>query len=200
MPSTLRMNTYNVKIQRGIIERLGLEILRLNDDLENEILLVTDEENSETYLQKIIMNLQEYPKPEGTKLRFCEVIINSQEESKNFHAVSNLLEKMASLKLSKKCIIAALGNDVVCSVAGVAAMCCSGGARLVPVPVTLSAMIEVSSGGTASLNLNAGKNFAGITYKPSLVLCDTDCVKNSSSSDTEKIIKDNVKLKMQNIL
>ena len=68
MPSTLRMNNYNVKIQRGLVERLGLEILRMNDALENEILLVTDEENSENYLQKIVMNLQAYPKPEGTKL------------------------------------------------------------------------------------------------------------------------------------
>lgn len=196
MPSTLKMDTYSVKIQRGLIERLGLEILRLNDNVDNEILLITDMENSNLYLQKIIMNLQAYPKNAGTKLRFCELIINSCEDSKNFEAVSNLLESMAKLGLSKKCIVACLGNDVVCSVAGFAALCFS--VRLVPVPVTLSAMIEASSGGSALLNLNAGKNLAAMPYKPSLVLCDTECLKDSPGCENEKILERCVKSKSKN--
>ena len=198
MPSTLKMDSYRVKIQRGLIERLGLEILRLNDNIDNEILLITDIENSNLYLQKIIMNLQEYPKDAGMKLRFCELIINSCEDAKNFEAVSNLLEKMAELGLSKKCIVACLGNDVVCSVAGFAAHCFS--VRLVPVPVTLSAMIEASSGGSAQLNLNAGKNLAAMPYSPSLVLCDTECLKDAPCYESEDIIKRSVKSKTENIL
>ena len=198
MPSTLTMKTYSVKIQRGLIERLGLEILRLNDNIDNEILLITDIENSNLYLQKIIMNLQEYPRNAGMKLRFCELIINSCEDAKNFEAVSNLLEEMAGLGISKKCIVACLGNDVVCSVAGFAARCFS--VRLVPVPVTLSAMIEASSGGSALLNLNAGKNLAAMPYSPSLVLCDTECLKDSPCYESEDIIKRCVKSKTENIL
>ena len=37
MPATVKVkDDYSIKIRRGLIERLGIEILRLNDDIENE--------------------------------------------------------------------------------------------------------------------------------------------------------------------
>ena len=52
-----------------------------------------------------------------------------------------------------------------------------GGVKLVLVPTTLAAMIDSSVGGSAFLNLNAGKNLAGMSCNPSLVLCDIDSLK-----------------------
>ena len=45
MPATIKIKLdendkgYSIKIQHGLIERLGIEILRLNESVENEILL-----------------------------------------------------------------------------------------------------------------------------------------------------------------
>ena len=181
MPATIKVNSrscdYYVKIRRGLIERLGIEILNLNNNIDNEILLITDENVSGLYLQNVIMNFQQCPKPEGTKLRICELLIDSGETAKNFSTVSKLLEEIAALGLSKKCCIVALGGGVVCDSAAWAAGCYMGGVKLVLVPTTLAAMIDSSVGGRAFLNLNAGKNLAGMSCSPSLVLCDIDALK-----------------------
>lgn len=186
MPANVKVNGesgYNIKIRRGLAERLGLEILKLNNDSDTEILLITDEKVSSLYLQKVVLNFHEYPKPEGIKMRFCELIIDSHEASKNLNTVSKLLEDMAGYLLSKNCCVVALGGSVVCDAAGFAAGCYMGGVRLVLVPTTLAAMVKASAGGHARLNLNAGENLAGMPYNPSLVLCDPDCLKTLSPDE-----------------
>ena len=182
MPATIKVNSkssgYSIKIRRGLIERLGSEILKLmGGGGDTEILLITDEKVSGLYLQSVIMNCQQCPKPEGTKLRICELLIESGEDSKNFGTVSKLLEEMAGLGLSGNCCIAALGGGVVCDAAAWAAGCYAGGLKLVLIPTTLAAMIDCSVGTSAFLNLSAGKNLAGMSRSPSLVLCDIEALK-----------------------
>ena len=180
MPANVKVsagNGYSVKIRKGLIERLGIEILRLNEDTEHEVLIISDEKVSGLYLQKVIRNFQECPKPDGTKMRICELLISPNESSKNFQTVAKLLEDMAGLNLSEKCCVVALGGGVVCDAAGFAAGCYMNGVRLVLVPTTLAAMVKASAGGHARLNLNAGGNLAGMSYSPSLVLCDTESLK-----------------------
>ncbi|MBQ7154343.1 MAG: iron-containing alcohol dehydrogenase [Synergistaceae bacterium] len=177
MPANVKTSTYSIKIRKGLVERLGLEVLRLSDESEHEIALITDEKVSGLYLQQVIMNAQQCPKPEGTRLRICEVLINSHEETKNFGLIAKLIEDMASLGLSKNCVVVALGGGVVCDAAGFAAGCYMGGVRLVLVPTTLAAMVKASAGNSARVNLSAGENLAGMSCTPSLVLCDTECLK-----------------------
>lgn len=174
---------YSVRIRQGIIERLGVEILRLTENLYSEILIVSDEKVSGLYLHKVITNFQNCPKPSGKKLRICELIIDSNEEAKNLRTVTQLLEDMADLGLSENCFVVALGGGVVCETAGFAAGCYMGGVKLVLVPTTLAAMIETSAWGSAFLNLSSGKNLAGMSFNPSLVICDTECLKTLSPKE-----------------
>mgnify|MGYP002626109264 CR=1 FL=1 len=178
MPANVKASTgYSIKIRKGLVERLGLEILRLSDEEYHEIVLITDEKVSGLYLQKVIMNVKECPKPEGTRLRICELLIDSHEASKNFGTIAKLLEDMAALGLSKNCVAVALGGGVVCDAAGFAAGVYMNGIRLVLVPTTLAAMVKASAGNLARVNLSAGENLAGMSCTPSLVLCDTECLK-----------------------
>ena len=178
MPANVQVyDGYSIRIRRGVIERLGVEIVRLCGEGYTEILIITDEKVSGLYLQKAIMNFQECPKPEGMRLRICELLIDSHEDAKNFQTVAGLLDDMAGLGLSGKCIVIALGGGVVCAAAGFAAGCYMGGVRLVLVPTTLAAMIEASAWGSAFLNLSSGKNLACVACVPSAVLCDTECLK-----------------------
>lgn len=178
MPANVKVNSgYSIKIRKGLVERLGLEILRLNEESYHEIVLITDEKVSGLYLQQVIMNVKECPKPEGTTLRICELLIDSHEASKNFGTIAKLLEDMAALGLSKKCVVVALGGGVVCDAAGFTAGVYMNGVRLVLVPTTLAAMVKASAGGYMRVNLSAGENLAGMSYTPSLVLCDTECLK-----------------------
>ena len=173
MPANVKTSAgYSIKIRKGLVERIGLEILRLSDETSHEIALITDEKVSALYLQKVILNARECPKPEGTKLRICEVLINPHEDTKNFGLIAKILEDMAALGLSKNCVVAALGGGVVCDAAGFAAGVYMNGVRLVLVPTTLAAMVKASAGNHARVNLSAG-----MAYTPSLVLCDTECLK-----------------------
>ena len=184
MPANVKVSTgYSIKIRKGLVARLGLEILRLNDESYHEIVLITDEKVSALYLQQVIMNVKECPKPEGTRLRICELLIDSHEASKNFGTIAKLLEDMAALGLSKKCIVVALGGGVVCDAAGFAAGVYMGGVRLVLVPTTLAAIVKASAGNLVRVNLSAGENLAGMSYTPSLVLCDTECLKTLSDDE-----------------
>lgn len=192
MPATIKVNRtnsngeYSIKIRHGLIERLGIEILRLNEGQDSEVLLISDEKVSSLYLQKVILNFYQCPKPQNIKLRICELFIEAEGGAKKFNTISKLLEDMALLGLSKNCIVVALGGRSVCSAATFAAGCYKGGLRLVLVPTTLAAMIAPSVGGNAFLNLCAGENLAGISYNPSLVLCDIDCLKTLSHDEYDK--------------
>lgn len=184
MPASVKTSSgYSIKIRKGLVERLGLEILKLSEENYHEIVLITDEKVSGLYLQQVIMNVKDCPKPEGTKLRICELLIDSHEASKNFMTISKLLEGMAALNLSKNCVVVALGGGVVCDAAGFAAACYMNGVKLVLVPTTLAAMIKSSTGCYARVNLNAGENLAGMSYTPSLVLCDTECLKTLTDDE-----------------
>ena len=177
MSANVKGSSYSIKIRKGLVERIGLEVLRLSDEKEHEIALITDEKVSGLYLQNVIINAKECPKSEGTRLRICELLIGSHEGTKNFGLIEKLLEDMAALGLSKQCVVVALGGGVVCDAAGFAAACYLGGVRLVLVPTTLAAMVKASAGNYARVNLSAGENLAGMSCTPSLVLCDTDCLK-----------------------
>ncbi len=178
MPAHVRTSAgYSIKIRKGLVERIGFEILRLSEEKDYEIALITDENVSGLYLQKVILNARECPKPAGTRLRICEVLINPHEDTKNFELIAKILEDMAALGLSKNCVVVALGGGVVCDAAGFAAGVYMNGVRLVLVPTTLAAMVKASTGNHARVNLSAGENMAGMSYMPSLVLCDTECLK-----------------------
>ena len=187
MPANVKIDNgthnYIIKIRKGLIERLAIEIQKLNEGSDTEIALITDEKVSELYLQKVIMNFQNCPKPEGTKTRICELLIDSHEASKNFKTVSGLLEDIAELGLSNRVCVVALGGGVVCDAAGFAAGCYKNGVRLVLVPTTIAAMVKSSAGGHARLNLSAGENLAGMSYNPSLVLCDTECLRTLQNDE-----------------
>ncbi len=191
MPATMKIkcaklnDEFTVKIRHGLIERLGIEILRLNEERDSEVLLITDEKISNLYLKKVILNFHQCPKPEDIRLRICELFIELGEDSKNFSVVPKLLEDMSGLGLSKNCIIAAIGGRTVCNAAAFAAGCYMGGVRLILVPTTLGAMIDSSIIGRAFLNLHAGKKTAGISYNPSLVLCDIDSLKTLPPEEYE---------------
>ena len=194
MPANVKANDgYSIRIRRGIMNLLGVEILRLAEESYTEILIVTDEKISGLYLPKVIMNFQECPKPDGMNLRVCELTIDSHEGAKNFGTVSKLLDDMAGLGLSEKCIVAAIGGGVVCETAGFAAGCYMGGVRLVLVPTTLAGMIEASAWQSAFLNLSTGKNLAGMSCRPSLVICDTDCLSTLSNEEYKSGIAEALK-------
>jgi 3-dehydroquinate synthase len=100
------------------------------------------------------------------------------EASKNLGVFGSLMNALADARYIRSDIIVALGGGVTGDLAGFAASAYTRGIRYIQIPTTLLAAVDSSVGGKTAVNLNAGKNLAGAFWQPSLVLCDTDILRD----------------------
>lgn len=98
------------------------------------------------------------------------------EASKNFQTLSDVLEAMAEVPLSRDDIVIALGGGVVGDVAGYAAASYMRGIQVLQVPTSLLAMVDSSVGGKTAIDLKGGKNLAGAFWQPSAVVASLECL------------------------
>jgi len=99
------------------------------------------------------------------------------EHSKTPKVLFELLEFLANKHFDRSDILIALGGGVTGDLTALAAALYMRGMRLIAMPTTLLAMVDSSVGGKTAVNLEAGKNLAGVFYQPDLVLCDTQFLK-----------------------
>lgn len=95
------------------------------------------------------------------------------EKSKCPQVLFELLEFLAEKHFSRRDVLVALGGGVTGDLTGLAAAMFMRGMHLIQIPTTLLAMVDSSVGGKTAVNLEAGKNLAGVFNQPELVLCDT---------------------------
>lgn len=96
------------------------------------------------------------------------------EKQKTLATLSQALEWLAEIGLSRGDLVVALGGGVPGDLAGFAAAVYCRGVRFIQIPTTLLAAVDSSVGGKTAVDLRAGKNLAGAFHQPQLVLCDTD--------------------------
>lgn len=97
----------------------------------------------------------------------------SGEKQKNLQTLSDVLEWLAEIRLSRSDLVVALGGGVPGDLAGFAAAVYCRGVRFIQLPTTLLAAVDSSVGGKTAVDLRGGKNLAGAFHQPELVLCDT---------------------------
>ncbi|MBE5808429.1 MAG: 3-dehydroquinate synthase [Clostridiales bacterium] len=100
------------------------------------------------------------------------------EQHKRLGTLEAILEFLAERHLTRTDVIVALGGGVPGDVAGFAAAVYARGIRFVQVPTTLLAAVDSSVGGKTAVDLAAGKNLAGAFHQPSLVITDTDIMRD----------------------
>ena len=97
------------------------------------------------------------------------------ERSKSMGTLTRILEFLAGEKFTRTDCLVALGGGVAGDIAGFAAGCYLRGIRYLQLPTTLLAAVDSSVGGKTAVNLEAGKNLAGLFLQPEAVICDTGC-------------------------
>lgn len=102
--------------------------------------------------------------------------LDAGEQNKTLRTLGEILDFLAVMELGRDDCVAALGGGVMGDLVGFAAGVYLRGIRYVQLPTTLLAMADASVGGKTGIDLNAGKNLAGLFLQPSAVLCDTDCL------------------------
>lgn len=100
------------------------------------------------------------------------IIIEEGERSKSAGKLFAIWNTLAALGADRATPVIGLGGGVIGDLAGFAAATYRRGAPFHFIPTTLTAMVDAGLGGKTAIDLDAGKNLAGLFAPPSSVLID----------------------------
>jgi len=161
---------YDVLIGEGLIDKAG-ELTR-KVVRPCRCLIVTDDTVDELYSDRAQISFS-YAGFDVSRFAFP-----AGEASKNLSTLSDILDAMGEAGLSRSDLVVALGGGVAGDIAGFAAAIYTRGIRFVQVPTTLLAAVDSSVGGKTAVDMPFGKNMVGAFHQPSLVITDTDVLRD----------------------
>ncbi len=155
----LGVNSYDIRIERGALGRIG-EYFNLN----RKVLIVTDSGVPEQYA-KAVASAAQSPYIE---------IFEQGESHKNMETYQAILARLVEERFSRKDCVVAVGGGVCGDMAGFAAASYMRGIDFYNVPTTLLAQVDSSIGGKVAIDFKGYKNIVGAFYQPKGVLIDPD--------------------------
>lgn len=159
-------SNYKVHIGKGLLSDCGKTIGGLLSPCK--VLVVTDTNVAPLYLQTVTNSLS----ADGfTPISYT---IPAGEDSKNPETLFKLWDFVAENGISKSDIMLSLGGGAVGDLTGFAAGTYMRGIGCVHMPTSLLSACDSSVGGKTAVNLQAGKNLAGVFSQPLSVIVDTD--------------------------
>ena len=161
---------YDVLIGEGLIDKAGELTKKVVRPCK--CLIVTDDTVDELYGDRVQISFT-YAGFDVSRFAFP-----AGEASKNLSTLSDILDAMGEAELSRSDLIVALGGGVVGDIAGFAAAIYTRGIRFVQIPTTLLAAVDSSVGGKTAIDMPFGKNMVGAFHQPSLVITDTDVLRD----------------------
>ncbi len=166
----LGLRSYNIIIGRGILNKLGSELLKLQAGTDAYIITNSWLKN------KYGAELRQYLHKSGFNSHFK--IVPDSEKSKSLETASLVINDLAAWDRKRKVFIIAFGGGVVGDLAGFVASLYKRGVNYVQVPTTLLAQVDSSIGGKTGVDLNLGKNLVGAFYQPRLVFSEINFLKS----------------------
>lgn len=106
-----------------------------------------------------------------------KLTIKAGEKHKNLKTIELILKTLQNEGFTRSDTVVGLGGGVVGDMAAFASSIYMRGIRYVACPTSLLAMIDSSVGGKTGVDFLGSKNMVGSFYQPSLVICDTECLK-----------------------
>ena len=176
----LKENSYNILIEKGILNRLGEEIKKLYNG--KKIFIITDENVNMNYREVVENSLN----TSGFTTRF--MVLEPGEETKSFDTLPKIFKELLDFKLTRKELIITLGGGVIGDLGGFAASTFLRGVPFIQVPTSLLAQVDSSVGGKVAVDLPEGKNLIGSFYQPKAVIIDPNVINTLS----EKFFKDGI--------
>ena len=104
-------------------------------------------------------------------------ILKDGEKNKNLKNYEKIIQKLISLKMSRKDMIIGIGGGVVGDITGFVASTYMRGIDFIQVPTTILACVDSSVGGKTAIDMPHGKNFVGAFYQPKAVYINLNFLK-----------------------
>jgi len=171
-------NPYEVIISRGILNEIDTYI-----DINRQIVIITDDFIPKVYLNTIkekMLNPLVFEVPQG-------------ESSKSMEIAYSIIDEMVDSKITRKCLIIALGGGVVGDLAGFISSIYMRGVDFIQIPTTLLSQIDSSIGGKVGINSSNMKNSIGSFYQPKVVLIDPNTLKTLAQKEIHNGIGEMIK-------
>ena len=167
---------YDVIIERGILDRAGDELRRVNPN-GRIAAIVAGERVAALYGARLAASL------ERAGYGAVSFVYPGGEKYKTLETYAALMDFLSREHFTRGDAVAALGGGVTGDLAGFAAATYQRGAAFVQIPTTLLASVDSSVGGKTAVDLPTGKNQAGCFYQPCAVLCDPDTLKTLPAAE-----------------
>ena len=162
IPVKTSQGSYDIVLQRGVLERAG-EYLNLN----RRVLVVTDSGVPESYAKEVAKNCKS-----ATILT-----IKEGEQSKNIEVYAEVLKALVENGFTRTDCVVAVGGGVVGDLSGFAAASFMRGIDFYNIPTTVLSQVDSSIGGKTAIDFMGLKNIVGAFYPPKKVLIDPDTLK-----------------------
>lgn len=153
----LQENSYDVIIKKGILSNIDSYI-----DKSREIVIISDTNIPKKYI-KIIKPLLNDP--------LC-LFVPDGEKSKSMETAYSLINSLIAHKITRSCLIVALGGGVIGDLAGFVASIYLRGVDFIQIPTTLLSQVDSSVGGKVGINAENMKNAIGAFKQPLQVIID----------------------------
>lgn len=160
----LKENSYDIKIQKGILDRLGMEVKEVFSG--EKVFIITDK-NVDKYYGGIAVNSLE-----KSGFKVSKMVLEPGEGTKTFNTLPLIYDKLLDFKLTRKDLIITLGGGVIGDLGGFSAASFLRSVPFIQVPTSLLAQVDSSVGGKVGVDLPRGKNLVGAFYQPKKVIID----------------------------
>lgn len=161
---SLNQNSYNITIQRNLINNIGAEVKKIH--ICKKIFIITDHNVSKIYMSQVTKNLQ------TCGFAIESISLNAGEQSKSLTILPSIYNALAKFKLNRTDLIIVLGGGVIGDIGGFVASTFLRGINFIQIPTSLLAQVDSSVGGKVGVNLPYGKNLVGSFYQPIAVFID----------------------------
>lgn len=167
--------SYPIVIGSGLLRTIGAELAECIRPCR--VMLVSDDHVAPLYADAVEKSLSE------SGFSVSRFVTPAGEESKSVRVFGELLEAMCEAHLTRADLAVALGGGVIGDLTGFVSGCYLRGIRFLQLPTSLLAAVDASVGGKTAINLEHGKNLAGLFHQPIGVYCDTDTMKTLSETE-----------------
>ncbi|MEG3007578.1 MAG: iron-containing alcohol dehydrogenase, partial [Oscillospiraceae bacterium] len=156
----LKNSSYDIIIGKQILDYTGKYIKQY---LNFEKVFILSEENVwEIYGQQLQSSLK------NENVEYISLILKPGEENKSFFIFQQVIEYMATSKITRNDLFICFGGGVIGDLGGFCASVYMRGINYIQIPTTFLSQIDSSIGGKTAININNGKNLVGSFYQPKL--------------------------------
>lgn len=166
IPVALAGRGYEVRIGRGLLDRIGLEAAPLLR--KPSVPVVADAGAWAAHGERLAVGLA----ATGHEVALFQPAPG--ETAKSWTELARLTDWLLAEGVERGDHVLAFGGGVVGDLTGFACAILKRGCGFVQLPTTLLAQVDSSVGGKTAINTALGKNLVGAFHQPALVLADLD--------------------------